>query len=85
MSSVPAPAPYRTWMCLVCGFVYDEAAGSPEDGLAPGTLNLTDPDPACGPQVRRETVRREVRHALNNSFGFGGSNCSLLFARDRHD
>ena len=56
-----------------------------EDGLAPGTLNLTDPDPACGPQVRRETVRREVRHALNNSFGFGGSNCSLLFARDRHD
>ena len=37
MSSVPAPAPYRTWMCLVCGFVYDEAAGSPDDGLAPGT------------------------------------------------
>ncbi len=34
MSTAPAPAPYRTWMCLVCGFVYDEAAGSPEDGSA---------------------------------------------------
>ncbi len=56
-----------------------------ERGVAPGTLNLAHPDPACGPQVRRETVRREVRHALNNSFGFGGSNCSLLFGRDRHD
>jgi rubredoxin len=28
---------YRTWMCLICGFIYDEAAGRPEDGLAPGT------------------------------------------------
>lgn len=37
MSSAPAPAPYRTWMCLVCGFVYDEAEGSPDDGLPPGT------------------------------------------------
>jgi rubredoxin len=23
-------------MCLVCGFVYDESQGSPDDGLAPG-------------------------------------------------
>lgn len=28
---------YRTWMCLICGFIYDEAAGRPEDGLPPGT------------------------------------------------
>ncbi len=28
---------YQTWMCLICGFIYDEAAGRPEDGLAPGT------------------------------------------------
>lgn len=26
-----------TWMCVVCGFVYDEAEGWPEDGIAPGT------------------------------------------------
>ncbi|HQX61732.1 MAG TPA: rubredoxin, partial [Burkholderiaceae bacterium] len=24
-------------MCLICGWLYDEAAGSPDDGLAPGT------------------------------------------------
>lgn len=27
----------RTWMCLICGFIYDEATGYPEDGIAPGT------------------------------------------------
>ena len=26
-----------TWMCLICGWIYDEAAGDPEHGLAPGT------------------------------------------------
>ena len=30
-------APFKTWMCLVCGFIYDEAQGHPEDGIAPGT------------------------------------------------
>jgi rubredoxin-NAD+ reductase len=25
------------WICLKCGFVYDEAEGWPEDGIAPGT------------------------------------------------
>ncbi len=28
---------YRRWKCQVCGFVYDEAAGLPEDGIPPGT------------------------------------------------
>jgi len=27
----------RTWMCLICGWIYDEAAGLPDDGIAPGT------------------------------------------------
>jgi 3-oxoacyl-[acyl-carrier-protein] synthase-1 len=53
-----------------------------ERGMMPGTLNLQRPDPACGPQVRAATRAGDVRHALNNSFGFGGSNCSLLFGRD---
>ena len=30
-------APSRTWMCNVCGFVYEESEGLPEDGIAPGT------------------------------------------------
>ena len=29
--------PFKRWMCLVCGFLYDEAFGSAEHGLAPGT------------------------------------------------
>jgi len=27
----------RTWLCELCGFIYDEAIGIPEDGIAPGT------------------------------------------------
>jgi rubredoxin len=27
----------RTWMCLICGWIYDEAAGLPDEGIAPGT------------------------------------------------
>lgn len=27
----------KTWMCLVCGWIYDEAQGDPQHGIAPGT------------------------------------------------
>ena len=27
----------KTWMCVVCGWIYEEAEGCPEDGIAPGT------------------------------------------------
>ncbi len=43
---------HRTWMCLICGWIYDEAAGDPEHGIAPGTrwadvpMNWTCPE--CG-------------------------------------
>jgi rubredoxin len=30
-------APYQTWQCRTCGFIYDEAEGAPAEGLAPGT------------------------------------------------
>jgi rubredoxin len=45
-------AEFKTWMCLICGWVYDEAAGLPEEGIAPGTrwedvpMNWTCPE--CG-------------------------------------
>jgi len=28
---------FKTYICIVCGFIYDEAAGRPEDGIAAGT------------------------------------------------
>lgn len=27
----------KKWECIICGWVYDEEAGLPEDGIAPGT------------------------------------------------
>ncbi len=52
-----------------------------EDGLLPGTLNSRDYDVACGPQIRFDNARRTIHYAMNNSFGFGGNNCSLVFGR----
>lgn len=53
-----------------------------ESGELPGTLNSTTPDPVCGPQIRFDNARNDaLRYAMNNSFGFGGNNCSLLFGR----
>ncbi len=53
------------------------------DQIVPPTLNLDDPDEGCEgvdlvPHVARE---RPVRAAINNSFGFGGTNASLVLKR----
>jgi 3-oxoacyl-[acyl-carrier-protein] synthase-1 len=53
-----------------------------ETGFIPGTLNTRELDDECGPQIRLENSQAEVRFVLNNSFGFGGSNCVLLFGRE---
>ncbi len=52
-------------------------------GCIPPTLNLEDPDPAAeGLDIVAGTARQaDVRVALSNSFGFGGQNSALLFAR----
>ncbi len=43
---------YRTWLCVVCGYLYDEAKGDEEHGLAPGTRWKDVPEgwecPDCG-------------------------------------
>ena len=42
----------KTWICIVCGFIYDEAAGLPGDGIPAGTLWADVPAdwtcPGCG-------------------------------------
>jgi len=52
-----------------------------ERGLAPGTLNTRELDPACGPQLALDNLSAPLNVALSNSFGFGGNNCCLAFAR----
>jgi 3-oxoacyl-[acyl-carrier-protein] synthase II len=52
------------------------------DQILPPTINQENPDPACDldyiPNQARKAI---VRYALSNSFGFGGTNASLLFKR----
>jgi 3-oxoacyl-[acyl-carrier-protein] synthase-1 len=54
---------------------------SVEHGLVPGNLGGEDPDTACGPQFAWSNEARPVEVALSNSFGFGGNNACLAFAR----
>lgn len=52
-----------------------------ETGLMPGTVNTTVLDTDCGPQIKLQPARGEVKYALSNSFGFGGNNCALIFGK----
>ncbi|MGT2458109.1 rubredoxin [Cupriavidus basilensis] len=36
-SATAVAGEFRQWVCIICGWVYDEAAGLPEEGIAPGT------------------------------------------------
>ncbi|MEL6793753.1 MAG: beta-ketoacyl-ACP synthase II, partial [Pseudomonadota bacterium] len=52
------------------------------DGVAPPTLNLEDPSVETEMDLAPLTaVKREINVALSNSFGFGGTNASLLFRK----
>jgi len=43
---------YRSWMCVVCGWIYEEEDGLPDEGIEPGTRWEHIPDdfvcPECG-------------------------------------
>lgn len=54
------------------------------DGVVPPTINLDEPDPECDlDYVPHEARAVSVPFALSTSFGFGGHNACLIFARYR--
>ncbi|AOX16138.1 beta-ketoacyl-[acyl-carrier-protein] synthase family protein [Kozakia baliensis] len=55
------------------------AAIALENDFLPGCLNVTRPDPMFRANILTENRHTPVRHVMSNAFGFGGTNCSLIF------
>jgi 3-oxoacyl-[acyl-carrier-protein] synthase II len=52
-----------------------------ERGVVPPTINLVDQDDECVLDYVPNTARaRRLRYAMSNSFGFGGTNATLVFS-----
>lgn len=56
-------------------------AMSIETGIVPGGINTGTVDPALGLTYLTQTEMRHSKYVLSNSFGFGGTNCSLILGR----
>ncbi|MDO9402199.1 MAG: beta-ketoacyl-[acyl-carrier-protein] synthase family protein [Polaromonas sp.] len=52
-----------------------------QHGLLPGGLNTQQPDPALPLNYLLDNREQPIKRVLSNSFGFGGTNCSLIFGR----
>ena len=58
--------PWKRYICIACGLIYDEAEGDPDSGLAPGTRFKDIPDdwecPVCG------VTKKDFRPFVKNAF-----------------
>lgn len=57
---------------VICGLAL-------QHGFIPGGVNTTTVDPALGLNYQLENLHRPLARVISNSFGFGGTNCSLIF------
>lgn len=62
----------KKYVCTVCGYVYDEAAGDPDNGIAPGTKWEDLPEdyqcPLCG--VGKEDFEQEQYNNNRQKYNF---------------
>ena len=52
-----------------------------QHGVMPAGVNTTEVDPALPVHYLRANRAARLSRVMSNSFGFGGSNCSLIFGR----
>ena len=53
-----------------------------QTGIIPPTINLDTPDPACDLNLVAGSAQlADIHYAINNTFGFGGHNVSLILGR----
>lgn len=52
-----------------------------ENNMIPCSLNTSHVDPLIPIQILQEHQHKPINNVLSNSFGFGGSNCSLIIGR----
>lgn len=65
-----------------CAVEMSACAMALTSGVLPPTINYSTPDPACDLNyIPNEAVRADAKYAINNSFGFGGHNVSLVIGR----
>ena len=53
-----------------------------QNHFLPQSLNTSNLDPQLSANIAMSCIEKDVRYSMSNSFGFGGSNCSLLFGLD---
>jgi rubredoxin len=51
---------FKSFQCISCGFIYNEADGLPDEGIAPGTRWADIPDDWCCPQCGTEKADFEM-------------------------